>query len=69
MNTLSSPTPPPTASAVKKRTSWYVTGVALIVGGAALIPTMFLAAIGGGLILVGIATITAAFIQTHRRQH
>ncbi|WP_395746856.1 hypothetical protein [Prosthecobacter sp.] len=71
MNTLSSKTPPPAAATapVNKRTSWYLTGLALIVAGVACIPTMFLAAIGGGLILIGIATITAAFIQTHRRPH
>jgi|GEM_PF-6266110 len=69
MNTLSSQTPTPTASPVKKRTSWYVTGLLLIGVGVAFIPTVFLAAVGLGLILVGIATITAGYIQTHRRQH
>ncbi|WP_395736502.1 hypothetical protein [Prosthecobacter sp.] len=67
MKTLSSEPHPPSATVVKKRTAWYGTGVALIVAGIAIIPTIALAAIGGGLILVGIATITAAYIQGHPR--
>lgn len=58
----------PSPSVKKPITSWIVTGVLLIVAGIAMIPTMFLAAIGGGFILGGIAVITSAMLRMSQRE-
>lgn len=59
--------PEPASPAVKKAsTSWIVTGVLLIIAGIAMIPTVALTAIGLGLILLGIAVITSAFLRVAR---
>lgn len=58
---------PSTTPTKKPVVSWYVTGVSLIVVGAVLIPTMFLTAIGVGLILGGVAVTASAYLRDHYR--
>lgn len=73
MKTTSTSTPQeePVASspaAKKGATTWIVTGVLLILAGIAMIPTVFLAAIGGGFILGGVAVITSGILRTSQRE-
>ncbi|MGV3663780.1 MAG: hypothetical protein ACO1TE_26655 [Prosthecobacter sp.] len=61
--------PTSTTPSKKPATSWIISGIALLIFGLGLLPTLFMTPVGLALMLGGVAVLTAAYLRTHRDDH